>query len=125
MRILLIGEYSNVHAALAEGFKELGHEVTVLSNGDFWKDYPRDISLVRIPGKWGGIKYMLRLLFILPKLRNYDIVQVINPMFLEIKAKRIFPIYKYLRKHNNAAPSNLNYLQTLNFLRFGKIFTFF
>ena len=100
MRILLIGEYSNVHATLAEGLRQLGHEVTVLSNGDFWKDYPRDIALDRIPGKWGGIKYLIRLLTLLPKLRHYDVVQLINPMFLEIKAKRIFPIYKYLRSHN-------------------------
>lgn len=100
MRILLIGEYSNVHATLAKGLKELGHQVTVLSNGDFWKDYPRDITLDRIPTKWGGIKYLFRLLTILPKLRHYDVVQLINPMFLELKAKRILPVYKYLRRHN-------------------------
>ena len=100
MRILLIGEYSNVHATLAKGLKELGHQVTVLSNGDFWKDYPRDITLDRIPTKWGGIKYIFRLLTILPKLRHYDVVQLINPMFLELKAKRILPVYKYLCRHN-------------------------
>ncbi len=100
MRILLIGEYSNVHATLAEGLRQLGHEVNVLSNGDFWKDYPRDIALDRTPGKWGGIKYVIRLLTILPKLRHYDIVQLINPMFLELKAKRILPVYKYLRRNN-------------------------
>ena len=61
MKILLMGEYSNVHATLAEGLRKLGHEVTVLSNGDFWKNYPRDIDLVRKPGKWGGIAYMARL----------------------------------------------------------------
>lgn len=100
MRILLLGEYSNVHATLAEGLRSLGHEVTVLSNGDFWKDYPRDIDMVRRPGKWGGICYMARLYRLLPRLRGYDIVQLINPMFLEIKAHRILPVYKYLRRHN-------------------------
>ena len=100
MRILLIGEYSNVHWTLARGLKALGEDVTVLSNGDFWKDYPRDISLVRSPGKWGGVRYMARLISLLPRLRGYDIVQIINPMFLEIKAGRILPIYRYLRKHN-------------------------
>lgn len=29
MKILLMGEYSNVHATLAEGLRKLGHEVTV------------------------------------------------------------------------------------------------
>ncbi|MCR5131246.1 MAG: glycosyltransferase family 1 protein [Prevotella sp.] len=100
MKILLIGEYSNVHNTLAEGFRALGHEATVVSNGDFWKNYPRDIDLSRSTGKWGGIGYVLRLLKILPRLRGYDVVQVINPMFLELKAERIRPVYKYLRKHN-------------------------
>lgn len=100
MKILLIGEYSNVHATLAKGLKRRGHQVTVLSNGDFWKDYPRDINLIRRPGKLGGIRYMARLYSILPRLKGYDIVQLINPMFLELKAERIFPIYEYLRKHN-------------------------
>ena len=100
MKILLIGEYSNVHATLAEGLRKLGHHVTVLSNGDFWKNYPRDIDLVRKPGKLGGIMYMIKLYTIVHKLRGYDIVQLINPMFLELKAERIFPIYQYLRKHN-------------------------
>ena len=100
MKILLLGEYSNVHATLADGLRQLGHQVTVLSNGDFWKNYPRDIDLVRKPGKLGGILYIMKLLTIVHKLRGYDIVQLINPMFLELKAKRIFPIYRYLRKHN-------------------------
>lgn len=100
MKILLIGEYSNVHATLADGLKQLGHHVTVVSNGDFWKNYPRDISLVRTPGKFGGIALMLKLLLILPRLKGYDVVQIINPMFIELKAERILPIYKYLRKHN-------------------------
>ena len=100
MKILLIGEYSNVHATLAEGLRKLGHHVTVLSNGDFWKNYPRDIDLVRKPGKLGGIMYMMKLYTNVHKLRGYDIVQLINPMFLELKAERIFPIYQYLRKHN-------------------------
>lgn len=31
MKILLLGEYSNVHATLADGLRKLGHQVTVLS----------------------------------------------------------------------------------------------
>ena len=100
MKILLLGEYSNVHATLAEGLRKLGHQVTVLSNGDFWKNYPRDINLIRKPGKLGGMLYLAKLLTNVHKLRGYDIVQLINPMFLELKAERIFPIYRYLRRHN-------------------------
>ncbi len=100
MKILLIGEYSNVHWTLAEGLRALGHTVCVVSNGDFWKDYRRDISLAREYTKLGGIKYLLKLYTLLPRLRGYDVVQLINPMFLELKAERIAPIYRYLKKHN-------------------------
>lgn len=100
MKILLIGEYSNVHATLAEGLRALGHTVMVVSNGDFWKNYPRDIDVARKPGNWGGLLLLAKLYSILPKLRNYDVVQLINPIFFEIKAERLFFFYNYLRKHN-------------------------
>lgn len=100
MKILLLGEYSNVHWTLAEGLRKLGHEVTVASNGDFWKDYPRDVDLNRRPGALGRLDYMLRLLWSVPRMKGFDIVQLINPMFLELKAEHIAPIYHYLRCHN-------------------------
>ena len=100
MKILLIGEYSNVHATLAEGLRTLGHKVTVLSDGDGWKNYPRDIDVSREPNKPGGILLMAKLYTLLPKLRGYDVVQLINPMFFELKAERLFWFYRYLRKHN-------------------------
>jgi hypothetical protein len=100
MRILLIGEYSNVHATLGQALKTLGHDVTVLSNGDFWKDYPRDINLERRPGKIGGLCYLWKVKRLLPQLRGYDVVQLINPMFLELKAERLFSIYRTLRRQN-------------------------
>lgn len=100
MRILLLGEYSNVHNTLAIGLRELGHTVTVVSNGDFWKNYPRDIDLARRPGLLGGICLLLKVLLLLPRLRNYDIVQFINPIFFELKAHRLVPIFRYLKKHN-------------------------
>jgi hypothetical protein len=100
MRILLIGEYSNVHATLAEGLRHLGHEVIVISNGDFWKAYPRDIDTSRPPGRWGGLRLLTKIYGLLPRLRGFDVVQLINPMFFELKAKRLFYLYHYLRKYN-------------------------
>ncbi len=100
MKILLIGEYSNVHNTLAEGLRTIGHEVTVISNGDFWKDYPRDIDVSRTPGKLGGIRLWLRLCTLLPKMCGYDVVQLINPMFFELNAERLFFFYRYLRLFN-------------------------
>ncbi len=102
MKILLLGEYSNVHATLAEGLRTLGHQVTVASNGDFWKDYPRDIDLARRPGKMGGMALMAKVYSLLPRWRGYDVVQLINPLFIELKAERLFPIYRYLRRHNRS-----------------------
>ena len=100
MKILLIGEYSNVHATLAQGLRAIGHKVTVVSDGDGWKNYPRDIDVSRPTGKLGGLRLMAKLCALLPRLRGYDVVQLINPMFFELKAERMFFFYNYLRKHN-------------------------
>lgn len=100
MKILLVGEYSNVHATLAEGLRSLGHQVTVISNGDFWKNYPRDIDVARPEGRLGGLRLIIRLYKLLPQLKGYDVVQLINPMFFELKAERLFFFYDYMRKHN-------------------------
>lgn len=108
MNILLVGEYSNVHWTLAEGLRTLGHHVTVVSDGDRWKDYPRDIDLrrrymddaSRTKRLRGGIRYLFDLVRIWPTLRGYDVVQLINPVFLDLKAERIWPFYQFLRKNN-------------------------
>ncbi len=101
MKILLLGEYSNVHWTLACALRKSGHEVTVVSNGDEWKAYPADISLIRKPGRWGRVAYLLQVLCLLPKLRGYDVVQLINPVhFIDLKAERGVRIYDYLRRHN-------------------------
>lgn len=95
-RILLMHEYSSVHYNLAEGLKALGYDVTLASSGDHWKNYPRDIDLKR-DNRW---LYLLKLILIFPRFRGYDVVQLINPIFLELKAERIKPFYRYLRRHN-------------------------
>lgn len=101
MRILLVGEYSNVHWTLAEGLRALGHDVTVVSDGDGWKDYPRDINLQRHSlDARGTVRYLFDVARTLPSLRGYDVVQLINPVFLDLRAERIWPFYRYLRRHN-------------------------
>ena len=95
-----MGEYSNVHATLAKGLRCLGHEVTVASNGDFWKGYARDVDLSRRPGKFGGLSLYAKVLALLPRWKGYDVVQLINPMFLELRAERLFFVFDYLRRHN-------------------------
>ncbi len=100
MRILLLGEYSNVHATLARGLCELGHEAVVASNGDFWKDYPRDIDFARPSGRLGGVSLALTIFRNLHNLSGFDVVQLINPIFVELKASRNCHLYQWLRRHN-------------------------
>ena len=101
MRILLFGEYSNVHWTLAEGLRALGHEVCVVSDGDHWKDYPRDIDLRRRSLRpLDTISYYLKCLRTVPSLRGYDVVQIINPLFLDLRANKISTFYRMLRRNN-------------------------
>lgn len=101
MKILLLGEYSNVHTTLAKGLRELGHHVTVASDGDGWKDYPRDIDLRRSSlSRLDSLKYWLKVKSAFQKFRGYDVVQIINPLFLNFKAQRILPYFRFLKKHN-------------------------
>ncbi len=101
MKVLLLGEYSNVHWTLSEGLRQLGHEVTVVSNGDGWKGYKRDVDLRRRSlGFVDTVSYLRDLWRTMPTLRGFDVVQLINPVFLDLKAERILPYYKRLRKQN-------------------------
>lgn len=111
MRILLVGEFSNAHNNLAQGLRDLGHEVTVASNGNRWLGYKRDINLLRIieNGAGLGVKirnilhlaaFLTRLCLALPRMRGYDVVQLINPVFFDLKPERLFWFYRYLRRHN-------------------------
>lgn len=100
MRILLLGDYSGVHYNLSVGLKALGHDVTLASGGDSWKNYPRDIDLKRELTFKGRLSFILRLAGFLLKMRNFDVVQLINPVFIHLKAERIRWVYDYIRKYN-------------------------
>ncbi len=101
MRILLLGEYSNVHNGLAVGLRRLGHEVTLASDGDGWKNYPRDVDLSRRSlGKLDSARFLVKVARALRHFRGYDVVQLVNPVFLPLAAERVRPLYGYLRRHN-------------------------
>ena len=101
MKILLFGEYSNVHHTLCEALRRAGHEVLLISDGDGWKDYPRDIDLRRcLGGPVGSLLYLTKLLFLLPKLRGFDVVQLINPIFLDVKSRWNRWMISYLKRKN-------------------------
>lgn len=102
MRILLLGEYSNLHYTLAQALRQLGHEVRQVSDGDDWKRYPQDVRLMRkSTSKFDTIRYLLQLCREMRRWRGYDVVQLINPVhFIDLKAQRGIRIYNYLRRHN-------------------------
>ena len=101
MRILLFGEYSNVHHTLCEALRRAGHEVLLISDGDCWKDYPRDVDLRRTKeGPVGSLMYLSKLATLLPKLRGYDVVQIVNPIFLDVKARWNRWVFDYLKRNN-------------------------
>lgn len=102
MKILFLGEYSNVHFHLKQGLEELGHDVTLITSDGGWRKYYSDIKLTRKSASFlDGVKYLLSLMRILPKLKDFDIVQINNPTdFFQLRAFRNLEIYEYLRKRN-------------------------
>ena len=59
MKILFVGDASNMHNCLAQALRNLGHIAVVASNGSHWMDTARDIDLSRGPGKMEAVKYIL------------------------------------------------------------------
>lgn len=103
MRILLLGEYSNVHHTLAQGLRALGHSVVVASDGDNWKNYPRDIDLKRQSlHPLYSLLYYYKAKRQISQLRDFDVVQLINPVFLPLRATRLHSFYDTLRRNNRS-----------------------
>ncbi|RBN51938.1 glycosyltransferase family protein [Flavobacterium psychrolimnae] len=116
MKILLIGEYSRLHNSLKEGLVALGHEVILLSSGDYFKKFDTDYSFHSsflsgywLPRKIKNILHKLtgidlekaerglRFYLLLPQLQNFDHVQLINsdaietfPFFSRFLYKKLF-----------------------------------
>jgi glycosyltransferase involved in cell wall biosynthesis len=102
MKILLVGEYSRLHNSLKEGLIASGHEATIIASGDHFKKYDVDYSLYPaftsnfwLIRKAKNLLFTLtkidlekteralRFYFLLPKLKNYDLVQLINSDAIE------------------------------------------
>ncbi|MFT7351691.1 MAG: glycosyltransferase involved in cell wall biosynthesis [Flavobacterium sp.] len=96
MRILLIGEYSNLHNSLKAGLESLGHSVVLVNSGDGFKNFKSDYSikptftsnsivsvfrnglhkLFKIDSS--KIEHGIRFYFHLKHLKGFDVVQLIN-----------------------------------------------
>lgn len=102
MKILFIGDYSNLNATLAAELKGMGHHVDILSDGCEHMNVHSDFFLKRESGVLGGIKYLYRLMNLLPDLKGYDVVQLINTNFLKLKPPKIKYFYEQIRKNNGS-----------------------
>lgn len=119
MRILLVGEYSRLHNSLKEGLLRLGHEVVLVSTGDNFKNYPSDFSYapVLFTGNpfFAGLKKAvfrlsgidlsmfetaIRFRRLLPNLKDFDAVQLINSNAVETFPAWQIKLYKKLFRQN-------------------------
>jgi glycosyltransferase involved in cell wall biosynthesis len=101
MKILLVGEYSRLHNSLREGLLALGHDAIIVGTGDGFKGYDSGYSIKPkvftgfLPKKFRNLFYKLtkidlertekgiRFYKLLPRLKGYDHVQLINSDALE------------------------------------------
>jgi len=122
MKILLVGEYSRLHNSLKEGLEVLGHSVTIVGTGDDFKKFNVDFSIYpslilssillrklkngiyKITGiDITGIEKAWRFYQLLPKLKDYDHVQLINSDALETYPVLQQWLYKKLFAQNGSS----------------------
>ncbi len=120
MKILLLGEYSKLHNSLKAGLEQLGHRVHLVGTGDDFKNFPVDRSYrpVLTEHYWlfkfiRRVFYRLfkidlrdtergiRFYFLLPKLKAYDRVQLINSDAIRTHPKWNLKLLKKLFKQND------------------------
>lgn len=102
MKILMLGDYSNLHACLAKELRNRGHEVTLVSDKGGHMQTEADIELRRQPGKFGAFRYLYKVMALLPSWTGYDVVQMINPQFLKLKPRKLKRIFDILKKNNRS-----------------------
>ena len=88
MKILLFGEYSGFHNSLKKGLQALGHEVTIIGNGDGFKKFPADIFIK--PTFTKNNKFLNKIKNAIYKLTKIDLASI----ELYYKFKRIMPLIK-------------------------------
>ena len=102
MKILFIGDYSNLHTTLAHELRKMGHQADILSDKCGYMNLDTDFFLKREPGIKGGLKYLYDIFNLLPKLEGYDAVQLINTNFLKLKPAKIKYFFDRLKEQNGS-----------------------
>lgn len=103
MRVLLLGEFSSLHKYLKEGLMSIpGIEVTLASHGDGWKKIGGgDFEIPKLNSRkaFDRLKFYINYDKFIKNIRDYDVIQIINP--------GVFPFFmwrkwlKYLKNHNH------------------------
>lgn len=104
LRILLLGDYSNLHSQLGRTLRSWGHEVTVASMGSGFQDTERDINIRRRPGKLGGALLAADMMWgpLGRRLQGYDIVALQNPNYLPLRPSRLRYFFDRLKGENRS-----------------------
>lgn len=118
MKILLIGDYSNLHSQLATTLRSQGHSAVLLSEGSGFQDTQRDIDVRRrLPWKFGGLDLLWRCKHLFRnELRGFDVVALQHPNFLRLRPKHLTSLLEILRGENDklflsAAGMDVNYIR--------------
>lgn len=104
MNILLLGDFSSAQYNLKLALQDLGHQVTLISHGDGFKQTPSDIKIYKRNNSEiryiGAIKEILSQYKISRSLKGFDIVQTASHIFFHNKIdKFLFPkIFEYNNK---------------------------
>lgn len=102
MKILFVGDYSNIHVTLAREFRRRGHDVTVASAGSGCMNTERDIDLTRGSGIFGAFAYLARLMRFMEKAKGYDVVQIVNPGFFKLRPGKLRYFFNELKRNNRS-----------------------
>lgn len=104
MKILLFGEYSGFFNCLKEGFVQLGHEVTLISDGDGKKNFPSDFRWDTNYFKGTKLNTIINAsnLYVHYKLlRGYDVVLIVGPEIINQTHLWLNkPVYNYILNNN-------------------------
>ena len=119
MKILLLGEYSNLHNSLKQALINMGHEVLLVCNADGFKKYETDILIKSHLEDYLLFKLIARLLVrifkinifeieiylrakkIVNKLQGFDVVQLINENSFKTSPLLEIKLLKQIFKNNN------------------------
>lgn len=99
-KILLIGEYSSLFSNLKRGFEKINKYVEFYHDGDGNKKIPYTKNSYKLKGnsKYKIFNSLIYPLFNIKKLKEFDVVYIINPKFVNIYLMK--KCFKTLKKNN-------------------------